>query len=415
MNQKDVKENILNILLVEPSIQLRTYFSETLKSTKEYVLTNTSSVNEAYEIISKDYEKINLILFNWILPNIPGYIFSQQIKNEPKYDHIKIIPYSQNFTEDDLFLISEIEIDYIIKETISDKIIEKMNEIQKDYLLTNPTERKIKELKHFIHEENLEKCEEILKDEKIKHKITSVHKYLYLKGEVLILKKKYNETIDFFQKKLKKDSKEKEIEILRNMSTMGKAYCHAGRFEESLLIFKRLEEKSPRNLRHKVNSGDALLGLDKIHAAEKKFTSVLKDNENDKDSIIGMVKANSILGNLKEATAYYNKLNGKFETKAIISYYNNKGVSLVRHGKVKEAIEFYKIALHFFDNFKGQIYFNLGMAYFRVNDIENAADSFHHALASKNFDSLTEKTLIKEFQENGVDNFVKKFKKSHKK
>ncbi|APJ04426.1 tetratricopeptide repeat protein [Silvanigrella aquatica] len=412
MKNKRIKkyDDTLCILLVEPSQELRTYFSNAIKSINEYTIIVATSAEDAYEVLSKVHKTIHFILFNWTLPIIPGYIFSQQIKNQSEYDHIELVAYSREFTNEDLFLISEIEINYTISEIITGKITKKMEEIRNDYNITSPILRKIQRLKHCILEENLKMCEEILHDEKIKQKIANNHKFFYLKGEVMILQKRYNEAIDFFQRRLRKNSKEKEIEVLRNMSTMGKAYCLAGRFKESLLIFKKLEQKSPRNLKHKVNTGEALLGLDKINAAEKKFNSVLEKNDTNQNAIHGMVKAKSILGHENEAMDYYKKLDGSFESRSIISYYNNKGVSLVRNGKLDEAIKFYKIALNFFEAFKGEIYFNLGMAYFRGKDIENAADCFKHALASENFDALTQKTLIKAFEAEGIENFIKKFR-----
>ena len=79
-------------------------------------------------------------------------------------------------SDEDAYLLSELDIHYIIPKIINgNQLIIKLEEIRSDYHLINPILKKINELKHYIHMENLEKCEEILKDEKILHKIKTNH------------------------------------------------------------------------------------------------------------------------------------------------------------------------------------------------------------------------------------------------
>ena len=58
---------------------------------------------------------------------------------------------------------------------------------------------------------------------------------------------------------------------------------------------------------------------------------------------------------------------------------------------------------------------NLGMAYYRIGDIQSAVHSFQAALNSKEASQLADKTVIKELQEKGVDNFIAEFNQRNKK
>ncbi|WP_397599637.1 tetratricopeptide repeat protein [Silvanigrella sp.] len=281
------KEVILDkkliILLIESAVELRAFFSGAIKKSVNFDVITTGSANDANKILIDNHENINFILFNWISPNISGFIFAQNIRKNFNYDHIELITFSQNLCEEDSFLLSELDILYTIPKIINGaQLIKKLEEIRSDYHLLNPVLKKLNELKHYVNIEDLENCEEVIKDEKILHKIKNNHNYLYLYGEILILRKDYENAIKYFEELLKDKSKLNGIETLRTMSTLGKAYCLAGRNKEALMIFEKLESKSPKNLSHKLMAGEALLGLNEHFKAESKFHEILDKNPKDR-------------------------------------------------------------------------------------------------------------------------------------
>ncbi|WP_397599638.1 tetratricopeptide repeat protein [Silvanigrella sp.] len=412
-NEETISEKKTLILLVESEPNARNYLSTAIKSSDNFDVLNSGSIRDTMEILKENYEKIDFILFNWNSIEIPGSTFSQNIRKIYNYDHIELIAISQNLTPDDTFLIAELDIHYTLPKVINRAdLIKKLEEVRKDYHFTKPELQKINELKHFINLENLEKCEEIVKDEKVLYKIKNNHKFLYLKGELLILRRQYEEAIQFFNSMLKDKSKLNTFETLKTMNTLGKAYCLAGKNKEALMIFEKLEAKSPKNLNHKVMVGEALLGLDKTYEAETKFHEVLEKNKKDKSALTGLIKSKSISGKYEEAKLFYHQIEGDFESKSLASYFNNRGVVLVKSDKFDEAISFYKNALYFFKKYKDHINFNLGMAYYRSNRIEEAVDYFQEVLKSDDFESFADKTLLKLLKEEGADKFIEKFKKS---
>ena len=65
--------------------------------------------------------------------------------------------------------------------------------------------------------------------------------------------------------------------------------------------------------------------------------------------------------------------------------------------------------MQFLDKYKGQVYFNLGMAYYRIGNITSAVKSFQEALNSKDASLLAEKTILKDLQAKGADKFIADF------
>ena len=74
-------------------------------------------------------------------------------------------------------------------------------------------------------------------------------------------------------------------------------------------------------------------------------------------------------------------------------------------------MKFFTVTLYFFKKYKDHINFNLGMAYYRSNRIEEAVDYFQEVLKSDEFESFSDKTLLKLLKEEGADKFIEKFKK----
>ncbi|WGL60651.1 tetratricopeptide repeat protein [Pigmentibacter sp. JX0631] len=401
----------LKIIVVESSIELRSFYAGAIKKSEFFEVQTAANHTDALQILSGDYDAYHFILFNWQSSSIPISIFIQNIRRNFNYDHIELIAFAQNLNEEDAFLFSELEIHYTIPKIMNGaQLLKKLEEIRNDYHFFHPVLRKINELKHCIHIEDLEKCEEIIKDPKIQQKILHNHKFLYLHGEILILQKKYTEAIKFFEDILKDRSRINQIETLRTMSALGKAYCLAGKNNEALMIYEKLEAKSPRNLNHKIMVGEALLGLEETYKAEAKFHEILDKVPKDKQALTGMVKSNSIAGKYDLARSFFDQIEGDFESKSLASYFNNRGVLLIKKNNFNEAVAFYKNALYFFKKHRGLISFNLGMAYYRNHNIEAAAEFFEDAIKTLDDQQISQKVLLKAFKEEGAVNFIAKYK-----
>ena len=79
------------VLIIEEKADLRTFFMGVLTKTGNYEVKNAASPIEALQILSKEANTIQIILFDWNMKEMPGHVFSQKIKNEVNYDHIELV------------------------------------------------------------------------------------------------------------------------------------------------------------------------------------------------------------------------------------------------------------------------------------------------------------------------------------
>ncbi|KAB8033382.1 tetratricopeptide repeat protein [Fluviispira multicolorata] len=399
------------VLIVEEKADLRTFFMGILTKSGNFDVKNAATAKEALDILAKESNAIHVVVFDWSMVDVSGSVFVQKLRRDPLYDHIEFVVCSQALSQDDSFLMVEVDVHYsIIKPVNANDYLKTMELVRSKYNKNKPINSKLKELSHLISEEKIQECDELLKTPGIEDEISKNPRFVYLGGEIRILKKQYGEAVEFLKNFFKNKQENPAEDNLKSLSTLGKALCLVGRFDEALIIFQKLEDKSPKNLSHKVMVGDALLGLDNIDGAEEKYGEVLENDSTNKDALIGMTKSNSVNGNYEQAKSFFEKIEGNFESRTLASFYNNKGVALVRSGKVKEAILFYENALQLFDKFKGHVYFNLGMAYYRDGNIASALSCFQAALATDELDLLAEKKILKEFQDKGIEKFTADYK-----
>ncbi|MES2616169.1 MAG: response regulator [Bdellovibrionota bacterium] len=404
----------LNVLIIEEKSDLRTFYMNALIKTGNYEVKNTASSKEALDFLEKNHEQVNLIIFDWFMPEVPGYVFCQKIRADNRFNHIDMLICSSKIDEEDSFLMVEMDIHYVMpKLTNAVEYIAKVDEVRKNYYNVQSIVTKLKNLQTLLNEVQVDQCEELFKIPEIEKEINANPRYVHLGGELRILRKKYEEAADFMRNFLTKNSARNGAENLKSLSTLGKALCLAGKFDDALLVFERLEAKSPKNLSHKIMSGDALLGMDKLDAAENKYSEVLEKDSGYKEALVGLAKVSAVQGDFEESKNFFSKIEGNFESRALASFFNNRGVALVRKGDINGAITFYENSLQFLDKFKGHVYFNLGMAYYRIGNIISAVQSFQAALNNKEADQLADKTILKELQEKGVDGFIAEFNRKH--
>lgn len=400
----------LTVLIIEEKSDLRAFYMNILVKSEKFEVKNSATKKEALEILEKDSAAIHVILLDWILDNETAHVFLQELRKNVKYDHIEFFVMSDELSQEDSFLIAEIGIESSFsKRLTANEFLLKMEKIKKEYFDLKSIKNELKEIRHSINMNNVLKCSELLKNNALLKEIESNPKVVYIGGEVRILKKQYGEAVEFLKNFLK-THQANSTENLKTLNTLGKALCFVGKYDEALTVYERLEAKSPKNLSHKVMMGDALLGLDEVQAAQEKYNEVLTQAPKDSGALLGMGKSHSMAGNYDQAKSFFEKIQGNFESLTLASFYNNKGIALVRKGKYTEAIQFYENALQFFDKFKGHIYFNLGMAYYRSGNIASALSCFQAALATDDLDLLSEKKVLKEFQEKGIERFTADYK-----
>ncbi|MBX9703207.1 MAG: response regulator [Silvanigrellaceae bacterium] len=398
MSEDLSKDQKYTIIYVEEDPKMRAFVSGVLSKSMNYIAKNTSSAKEALDVLKQESKETRLVIFNWDMTDIPGPIFLQKIRNNADYDHIEILLCSDQFDEQDYFLIEEMDIQYITpKINNANDLMKKIEEIDNLRKKIDTKYFKLRQLESCLRKLDLEKFAEILNEPEVQEEIFNNPKYVYCNGEYLLNQRKYEEAIVFLKDFLMKKGLEdvKKSENLKTLNTLGKALCLTGKYEEANALFVKLAEKSPKNLNHKVSSGDAFLGMNDIDSANEKYQEVLKEDSEHNGGLQGAAKIEVTKGNFEAASELFKKISGPFESITLTSFFNNRGVSLVKTGDIDAAIMFYENSLQFNQKFKGLIYFNLGLAFYRKNLKDKAKDFFSLSLKTKEGENLVNKSIIK--------------------
>jgi tetratricopeptide (TPR) repeat protein len=406
-----VSSTDLGILIIEGDRELRAFYNGVFAKAGGYVVRTAATGAEGLEILKRaNPDDISIVILDWTLHDMSGFVVAQKIRRETRYDAIDILICSTAITAEDTFLMAELDIRHSLpKRGGAGPLLEKINEIRAEQNAVLQLLPRIRNLQHLLREGNIEECEKMLHESDIMNEITNNSRFVYCVGELFILKKEFESATTVLQDYFRRNVPCEKTETLKTLTTLGKALCFLNRFDEALIIFERLAAKSPKNLNHKVFCGDALLGLGDVDGAKDMFGQVLENDELNQDALVGMGKAYMIAGDEIGAKSFFEKIEGNFESQALASFFNNRAVSLARSGKALESIQFYESALQFLDKFKSHVQFNLGMAYLRIGQVKEASHHFKQVLEAGDAEFIARKTILRKIQELGVEEFISEF------
>ena len=359
--------------------------------------TNTKKLSET--LMDCDPNDVFLVIMG-IEPNDPApFIFLQKARAERLLDTIPFILNCDFLDHEDAFLLSELNIDSCdSRQGDYDKFVDVLQEC-----LTRRTRYEemlpfIVRLQANIAEGKIDEARQCIEEGQLAQKLENDPAFIHVLGEFHISTKDYNTAVKLLSTFLR-DSNAHHKETLASLNTLGKAYCLAGKFNNALEIYERLAKKSPKNLGHQNMMGDALLGMDDVDGAKEKFQNVLDNDPDNKDALVGMGKAHMADGEAAKAKSFFDKINTPFESYSLASFFNNRGVALVRAGNSEEAISFYQNALQFLDRFKGYVYFNLGLAYYKMGNPSLAKQCFREALKVQDTAFIERKGVLRKLKE----------------
>ncbi len=236
------------------------------------------------------------ILFDWHLAEIQGAAFLERAKEVvPNFIPVAI---SNVISEEDSFFLTELGIWHVIKTNESGKkiqlILKKILELQKA-----PQEDSdlVSDFQKSLANENEDECTQLLlENPNLSDLLSSSPSSIHMLAEYYLLIREPTQAIELLKNFLDPEKKEKSAEVLRVLSTMGRALCQAGYFDDALIIFEKLAEKSPKNLKYTINKGDVLLEAGRTTEAQAQYESALNIDPDRKDALNGLAKVHLVRG-----------------------------------------------------------------------------------------------------------------------
>ena len=400
------------ILIIESQKDVRSFYNAAIGKMESVEVETAASGEEARKLLQDPtFTDLNIVVLEWDMPDVPGCVLVQNIRQEPRHDLVDIIVRSETLGDEDAFLLAEMDVMRIIKKSDgAGPLISAIETILGQQKKTPPGQN-LKVIERSLTHGKLQDVEEAFKSPEFVETLKANPRFVHCVGDFLILKREFENAVSVLNEHLRQQE-EPGVGTIKSLSTLGKALCHVGKYDDAISIFDRLAKRSPLNLDHQSDVGDALLGMNKLPEAKEAFSKVLEMDSTNKKGLEGMGKTLIAEGNFEAGKTFFDQIGGQFESYSLASFFNNRAIAIVRSGKPETAINFYEKALPLFEKYKPLIQFNLGMAHLRNNAPDKAADYFEAILktaeegSNEDAKNLIHKQTIKEFQKKGREKFI---------
>jgi tetratricopeptide (TPR) repeat protein len=413
MNKKITQKRVL---IIESNSSLKQYYTNNVLKLGLHP-TIVRSAEDVYDFLGSSFEgELVLVVMDWIIPGANGYVVVQKIKNDPRFTDTTFILCTSSLTTEDKVLLLELEITNILPKGVSSQtLIDTIKQVVNQQSRLSGIAKLKRQLELSLGENNIQEVEILLANETLRKTIFSDSENAHLASEVDLLRRKYQEACERMQNLVDEHASgfEKQgkqgINVLKCLSTLGKAYLVLGKYAESEKVFAQLASISPQNLVHKINEADALIGQSKTDDARAKLSSVVELDSTNPAALAGMGKSHLMDGNPEMAAQYFNAIEGTYESPTFAGLFNNRGVGLVQSKKNEEAISLYENALKFMKKDRTSVMFNLGMAYLRSGKPNEAVSILLEVLLTAKPEFIARKTVLVKLKELGKDEFLKQY------
>ena len=313
------------ILLIEPDNNIRSFYSVPLNKTGIFTTFVAASANEALHTIeSTKSGEIQIILLNTNITDMLFQVLLQKIRNHPTTFQAVIYLFSNEISSEDKFILKEMSVKDVFPHKMeSGLLLETLQKYIKNKI-DDSLESQIYKLELNLKSEDTEKCDEIMKDNSFKTFLERSPDFIHFLGEYLLLKKENEQCCDLLNNFIHKNDGNLDItETMTILNTLGKGLCLCGKFKEATLIFKKISEKSPKNLGHKINLSTTYIASAEWEKSAKILKSVLEIDPYNESALIKSAQTQIGLNNPKGAISFLEKAAGTVEYHSIASFFNN--------------------------------------------------------------------------------------------
>lgn len=307
----------------------------------------------------------SLILHEWKLPKLNGPLFVQRIR-QIGHRNVPIVVISSLVTEKDQHLTHEMGIAAIVMKPLH------KDEFLKTVVWTMKQERQPTEIKVFERKilalllkrkfrEARELASVLFQSKKISEAVRS-----YFEAETAYYMGRFETAKEQAVNALKKG-----MISVRLFHLVGKILMKLGDFEAAIRCFEKAQDLSPLNILRLCALADAQSELNRRKDGQDAIDKAKTLDPDNVNVSVTEANFNLTLGDVKRAGKLLSQLDTFDE---VLSYLNNRGVTLSKTGRADEAVEFYKRALEALpakaNLLQPVIRYNLALALVRAGDLD---------------------------------------------
>lgn len=330
------------------------------------------SAEEAYEVVIR--QQFEVFITRMEMPKMSGIVFIQKIRETGNYGAETHLFVCDKISSDLLALIYELDLPYVLTKPFQKPVlVQKFQHLVQTENCLPPEEEKFREARgayfNQIFEMALDGVDQVLQ---LKPNLEKAH---ILKGDVLIKMNEVAKAEAIFHDVMKIN--DKSITAAHRLATVAMLQ---NRPKDAAQLLNKMADLNPYHIRILENAGVSCLKADMLEDAQRHMTKLTAVDSKNKvaSSVVAEVQIKQ--GNYDDIVATLSKSHGE---KEIIQFLNNAGVKLSKDNDVEGALKMYKAAAI---QLEGKtpllyaIYYNMGIAYKRLNDKMNAAVCYRKSL-----------------------------------
>lgn len=324
-------------------------------------------------------KKVDLLICEWKLPNIPGPVFLYKLRNRLGLN-IPLLVINESIEEREVPFLSELGASRLLQKPIDDKRLN-ADIIWTLQQHTNPTDP------HVIKQKLVQasKRHDVVETKKLKQ--------LYFNLPALLdPEKQLMEAQIAFDSGCFLHAKKHALEAMRlggsskeAMEILGKSLMKLRDFDAAVRCLSNVSFMAPLNVSHLCDLAECHLE----QGDEQAFDQVMNKAQSIDDEASQVIET-AAKGAIKRGhTETARKLMGRLKSfKEVMAFMNNRAVSMIRVGNFQEGVDLYHRTLESLpenqQEIKALIHYNLGLGLARSNRLEDALKALAEAERSQN-------------------------------
>ncbi|BBH52027.1 tetratricopeptide repeat protein [Fluviispira sanaruensis] len=327
------------------------------------------SADKALKELEESQEFYDLVIVDVRMPIFSGIALVQYIKthSEKKVRETFCVPLVGSIGREDKAILSEFSFFETVTKPIAEKaFIARLEELGEQHKNPNSDKNFQTQFNNALIDKKYKQAEDLILP-RIKQDPKSL-RYLTLYAELLLRAQQIKKAEEFLNKVLKIDQNH-----IMALNLMSKVYIKTNRFDDAMKVLEKAKLYSPHNIDRLLVIGELHLGSGEADKAEENFSSILKLNPNDERATYGLGRALATQGKTDESKKVLANLKKGAE---LASFFNNKGILLVKAGKYGEGVTLYKNAIKVLDDQVREhlLLYNIALAYSKLGDNPKALD-----------------------------------------
>jgi CheY-like chemotaxis protein len=314
------------------------------------------------------------IFMEWRIPELTGPYLIQRLRK--KFPSTPIVVVSSLIEGEDEQLIREMGVSELIQKPIDKAAFLRklVTAIRQERLPTNVEilERKIRQ---YLNEKNLELAGSLRTQYLAEPSISPLRK-MKIEAEFAYSEGNYTKARNLAAESLRGSP---DSVIILNL--LGKTLMQLHDHTAALRCFKKAQDISPKNIQRLCAIAEASAEMKKTGDSDAAIDSAKEQDQGNGEIVQAEVKIAISAGDVNKAS----ELMAGFESiSELISYMNNKAVSLARCGKIDEGIEIYRRTIDSVPaksvEIRAVVIYNLALAFVRMGEQGEAAEALQKAI-----------------------------------